>query len=163
MKLLFVLLFLFQIKHFLADYPLQGEYMLGKFKPNWSFLGPLLAHVGVHATFTFTIAMFLVPWYVAVLLGLGDAAIHFTMDRIKAGPKYMGRWKPVTAKEWMESKAVTLPCEVPGLTMGPAADEYWFHKRRLRGNVLFWWALGIDQMVHHLTHYGIIYFIILFH
>lgn len=26
-------------------------------------------------------------------------------------------------------------------------------KRELRGNTLFWNALGLDQMVHHLTHY----------
>lgn len=43
MKTLFILLILFQIKHFVADYLLQGEYMLGKFKPGWSFLKPLLS------------------------------------------------------------------------------------------------------------------------
>jgi Protein of unknown function (DUF3307) len=166
MKLLFILLIIFQFKHLFADYFLQGEYMLGKFKPDWSFLKPLLAHVGVHAGMTFFISICLVSFKTALLLALGDAIIHFFMDRIKAGQKYMGRWKPLTGKEWMECKAV--------IASDPAANEdvvvfdalahaciIATAKERLRGNVWFWWALGIDQMVHHLTHYGIIYLIML--
>lgn len=32
---------LFQAKHFLADYPLQGRYMLGKFADGKEFVLPL--------------------------------------------------------------------------------------------------------------------------
>lgn len=158
MKLLFLLLIVFQFKHLLSDYFLQGEYMLGKFKPNWAFLFPLLAHVGVHAAMTFAIAMFLVSWKLSILLALGDASIHFAMDRIKAGPKYMGRWKPLTAQEWIASRNIITTYYGPHYetTIKQA-------KARLRGNRLFWISLGWDQMIHHLTHYGIIYFIILFH
>lgn len=108
---LFVILALFQLKHFIADYPLQGTYMLGKFKGGWEWVKPLLAHVAVHAVFTTTIVSFFRPslWW----LGLLDAFIHFTMDRIKASPNLLGRFKP--------------------------------------DNKYFWWALGFDQMVHHLT------------
>ena len=37
---IFVLLFAFQMKHFLADYPLQNVYMLGKFKEKkfWNYI-----------------------------------------------------------------------------------------------------------------------------
>lgn len=154
MKLLFLLLIIFQFKHLFADYFLQGEYMLGKFKPDWSFFKPLLAHVGVHAAMTFVIATFCVPIKIAVLLGIGDAVIHFFMDRIKASHKYMGRWKPVTAAEYMQCKTMIVEAEYP-LIVKEA-------KQKLRSNVFFWWALGVDQMVHHLTHYGIIYLIMLF-
>jgi uncharacterized membrane protein len=117
MKDVFALLLVFQAKHFLADFPLQGRYMLGKFKPGWDFLSPLLAHVSVHGLMTLAICLYVRPalWWLALV----DMVAHFAMDRIKAGPKYLGRWKP--------------------------------------DNKLFWWALGIDQAWHHLTHYAIIW------
>ena len=126
---LFILLFLFQLKHFIADYPLQTSYMLGKLnKTNWIL--PLTAHASVHALFTFTIAfvaldsLSYLPDTVlfSVLLALFDFTIHFTVDRIKASPNLLGRFSP---------------------------DKPYF-----------WWALGWDQMMHHLTHYIIIAIII---
>lgn len=163
MKLLFLLLVLFQFKHLFADYFLQGEYMLQKFKPDWSFLRPLLAHVGVHATFTLLISVFIVSWPVAILLAFGDAFIHFIMDRLKAGPKYLGRFKPITGPEYIAYKATVMTNgqynEILARPSVAVADA----KDKLRGNKLFWWSLGLDQMVHHLTHYGIIYLIILLH
>ena len=156
MKLLFLLLIVYQLKHFIADYLLQGEYMLGKFKPDWSFIKPLLAHVGVHAIFTFTIATLLVAWPIALGLALLDAIVHFTMDRVKAGHKYLGKYKPVTSKEYIDAKNIIDSHTASTVTINK-------EKNRLRSNVLFWWSLGLDQMVHHLTHYSIIYLIILFH
>ena len=29
---------------------------------------------------------------------------------------------------------------------------------RFKSNTYFWWALGWDQMMHHLTHYVILFF-----
>jgi hypothetical protein len=118
---IFALLFIYQIKHFVADYPLQGKYMLGKFKPDWGFFGPLLAHSLVHSIFTLFISyIFTKDLYFSIGLGVLDLVIHFVMDRIKAGPKYLGRFKDMMAP-------------------------------------YFWWSLGIDQMIHHLTHYYLIY------
>jgi len=133
---IFLLLIIYQLKHFLADFPLQGKYMLGKFKPGWDFLGPLLAHVTVHGLFTYTICLIFRP-ELALQLATIDMIVHFFMDRIKASPKYLGRFKPLTAKEYPESTLL-----------------------QKKSNVLFWWALGLDQMVHHLTHYYIIWRII---
>ncbi len=162
MKTLFILLTLFQIKHFVADYLLQGEYMLGKFKQDWGFLKPLLAHVSVHAAFTFLISLLFVAPQIALFLALSDAAIHFVMDRIKAAPKYMGRWKPLTASEWLEAKQWSaVRCIHTSDKQDEACKQYISSRQKLRGNILFWWALGFDQMIHHLTHYGIIYLIIL--
>lgn len=124
---IFVLLVLFQAKHFLCDYIWQTPYMLGKFKEK-GWVEPLLAHVCVHGMATFTIAFIFTGGfgtgliYYCVLLTILDIVIHFAMDRIKASPELLGRFN-VQQKE-------------------------------------FWWSLGLDQMVHHLTHYGLIYLII---
>lgn len=136
---IFTLIFIFQIKHFIADYPLQNAYMLGKFKPDWGFFFPLVAHCGVHALFTLTIISFTdVPFSYAVKLALLDFVVHFIMDRLKASPKYLGRFKTLTKDEF------------------PTATN-----KQLLHNKLFWWSLGLDQMVHHLTHYIIIILIAL--
>lgn len=153
--LIFPLLVTYQLKHYVADFLLQGRYMLGKFKPNWDFLLPLLSHVGVHAGFTF-----LISWCAgaspaqAAALAAFDGMIHFAMDRVKAGPKYMGRWKTLTATEFLEAQRVAnAPLTFDALS-GKAA------RKRLLGNTLFWFSLGLDQMVHALTHYAIIWYLV---
>ena len=96
---LFWLIIVFKIKHLLADFPLQTSYMLGKFKPGWDFVLPLAAHSAVHAVFT--LAIFLacgrkdLAW-----LSLVDFIIHFCVDRIKASPALLGRWKPTDKYFW---------------------------------------------------------------
>lgn len=123
--LVFVLLFLFQLKHFLADYPLQmNSYMMGKFnREGWVL--PLLSHVAVHGFFTLLICSVFVPAWLALTLALTDMVIHFIMDRIKASPNMLGRYKD-------------------------------------KNTPAYWNTLGLDQAVHHLTHYGIILAIILY-
>ena len=90
-ELIFTLLLIFQLKHFICDYPLQGKYMLGKFGPGWSWVLPLLAHVGVHSLATMLICLAYRPdmWYLALL----DGALHFGMDTVKARPRFLGRFK----------------------------------------------------------------------
>lgn len=119
---IFLLLILFQFKHFIADYPLQTQYMLGKMSKE-SWIAPLISHVLVHGVFTYLIVIvFTQSLWLAIILTILDMTIHFTMDRIKASPYKLGRFKP----------------EQP----------------------YFWWALGFDQMIHHLTHYLLIYIVI---
>ncbi len=117
-KMVFTLLIVFQIKHFIADFPLQREYMLKKVSPSWDFVLPLVLHSGVHAVFTLAICLTYRPalWWLALM----DFVIHFIMDRIKSGPRYLGRYND-------------------------------------KNRAGFWNALGIDQMVHHLTHLWIIW------
>jgi hypothetical protein len=124
LTLVFLLFVIFQLKHFLADYPLQNGFMLGKSRPDWSFFVPLLSHVSVHVTFTLVIAL-LAGVSVPVALGVAafDGVVHFFMDRIKAGPKYLGRFKDITKSP-------------------------------------FWWSLGFDQMIHHLTHIAIVWVLV---
>lgn len=130
-----ILLVAYQIKHFLSDFPLQRRWMLGKFRDDWGFVLPLLAHVAVHAAGTFLITCYFGVKQ-AIFLALFDAVVHFTMDRIKASKKLLGRYKTLTAD--------TVPTATP---------EQW------RSSTLFWWAMGLDQMVHHLTHYAIVFYL----
>jgi hypothetical protein len=136
MTTLFALLLAFQVKHFLADYPLQSPaFFLGKFRRGWDFLPALVAHALIHGGLTSMIcAVAGAPFGRCLLLGAFDTLVHGTMDRIKAGHRYMGRWKPLTASEY--------PTATPAQKLG---------------NKLFWNALGFDQMVHHLTHYAVIW------
>ena len=91
----FLLLIVFQIKHFLADFPLQFPYMLRKFRPGWDFVMPLTLHCLVHGLLT--LAIVLCVDYHLWWLGVFDFCIHFIMDRIKSGPRYLGRFKDSTS------------------------------------------------------------------
>lgn len=145
-KTLLILLVAFQLKHFFADYPLQNEYMLGKFKEK-GWLEPLLAHSMIHALMTFGIA-FLATSNPAMstMVSLLDLLVHGTMDRIKAAPDMLGRFKPMTAQQY---KSIA---EAKKLGERLSARD----KEIIKHNKYFWWSLGLDQGVHHLTHYVII-------
>lgn len=121
--LIFSLLFAFQVKHFLADFPLQTRYMLKKFRPDWAFLFPLMAHCFVHAGLTLIICLVVAPhlWFLSLL----DFVAHFLMDRIKSGPRYLGRFDDIQ-------------------------------------KTVYWIAFGLDQMVHHFTHYVLIIIILIY-
>lgn len=95
---MFVLLVVYQLKHFIADYPLQFPYMLKKFSPNWEFVFPLSLHCAVHALFTLLICLYFAPsvWWLAIV----DFSVHFFMDRIKSGPRYLGRFNDVTSSSY---------------------------------------------------------------
>jgi uncharacterized membrane protein len=121
LKLFVGLLIAFQVKHFVADFPLQTPYMLRKTVSGWDFVVPLGVHCLIHAVMTLTIVLYVQPqlWWLALV----DFAIHFLMDRFKSGPRYLGRFND--------------PSKTP-----------------------FWVALGFDQMVHHLTHLWIVWYLV---
>lgn len=93
-KLIFVLLVVFQLKHFIADFPLQNRYMLQKQRSDWSFIPPLALHCAIHAVMTLIIVLLVQPklWWLSLI----DFVLHFAMDRIKAGPKYLGRYSDIS-------------------------------------------------------------------
>lgn len=99
LKAAFVLMIVFQVKHFIADFPLQREYMLRKVSPGWEFALPLGMHCLVHSAMTLAICLSFNPslWWLAI----ADFFIHFTMDRIKSGPNWLGRYRDKTrASYW---------------------------------------------------------------
>lgn len=148
----------FQWKHFVADYIWQTPYMFGKFKDK-DWIKPLAAHCGVHAGLTFVYSASFLGFgnilefaWLCLCLSLFDFATHFVMDRIKASPRLLGRYKALSSNEFsilMKNRewALTVQHE----DMAQSIDE------RFRRNKYFWWSLGFDQMVHHLTHYAIIF------
>jgi hypothetical protein len=160
MTILFTLLVVYQLKHFLADYPLQTPYMLKKFLPGWDFVKPLACHAGVHGLFTFFIA-FCFRQQAPLALGLAslDFTVHFIVDRIKASPKLLGRFKAISADEFKSSASIITQANEPRCHPEIKLAAKMF-QRRLKSNTYFWWALGWDQMMHHLTHYVIIWCLI---
>lgn len=172
--MIFILLVVFQVKHFIADYPLQGKYMLGKFKDK-GWIAPLVAHAGVHSLFTFLIT------YVVISLGnitntrlnliwqlpLIDFILHFVMDRIKADKKILGRFKALSANEYKMNYNISLGLSCLNgeplsqhLSSSEMADYKEIGIKGLKSNTYFWWSLGLDQMVHHLTHYLLIWMLL---
>ena len=119
--LIFILIIVFHVKHYLADFPLQREYMLRKSLPGWAFAGPLAVHSGIHAVFTLIVCLGFAPayWWLALV----DFAVHFVTDRLKSGPRFLGRFNDL-------------------------------------GRPAFWNVLGLDQMIHHLTHLGFVWIMV---
>ncbi len=165
MKTVFLLLVIYQIKHFLADYPLQGKYMLGKFAKYPDYVFPLLAHVGVHGAFTLVIAAAFgchyAPW-----LALIDMVLHFIMDRIKASPDMLGRFQAISKSEYVEHMQHVQKFESLKSPRHPEIELHLKNSKRdfavkMRSNVFFWWSLGFDQLFHHLTDLLLCYIIVM--
>lgn len=138
MMQLFLLLTIFQLKHFLADYVFQTERHLAKFLPDWRFFWPLVDHCAIHAIMTLGIltaygALHL--WYLVIF----DFVIHFTMDRIKASPNYLGRYKSLCSHDYQHREYIRY--------------DKW--NLKVKSNSRFWKSLGFDQWVHHSTHEAI--------
>lgn len=124
----FVLLIVFQVKHFVIDYVVQFSRndSMKKFEASGWFI-PLLKHANDHAmasAFIVSTVLYAVgtAWLPLLVLSLGaylfDLIVHFTMDRIKASPHMLGK--------------------------------YWYPSRE------YFFSLAVDQSVHHVTHYVII-------
>lgn len=129
--------------------------MLGKFKKGLDFLAPLSAHCAVHAAGTLLIAgTYLLRKDALTVKSLlivttFDFVVHFIMDRIKASPDLLGRFQPLSPTEYHD--LIKFEQEKGG----DAQTE-----EDKRHNKYFWICLGLDQKVHHLTHYAIIYYLI---
>lgn len=77
--------------------------MLGKFKPGKEYILPLSCHAGVHFLFTAGICYIYNGNLIsALLLGLLDFGLHFIMDRIKASPALLGKFKALSINEYKE-------------------------------------------------------------
>jgi len=91
---IFLLLILFQLKHYIVDFVIQinDPNSMKKFDVR-GWIGPLAKHAGDHSTVTFVIAIFFTNIYLAMALALLDFVLHFSMDRVKASPHILGRFK----------------------------------------------------------------------
>lgn len=143
-----------QFKHFIADYPLQNGYMLGKFKDRGWVL-PLLAHCSVHSLFTLVIAwLYSQSLNIALLCALLDGFVHFVMDRIKASPNLLGRFEVLSKGEYRYLLEQKSHIQRLGLGNVNSIDQ------KFKNNTLFWYSLGLDQLCHHLTDIAVIAIIV---
>lgn len=161
MSTIFLMLILFEIKHFLFDFVFQTKYHLGKFNADGSFYWPLVSHSAWVACLT--PAILGIAGYgrhvelVAIAWGI-DFWSHFFIDRLKAGPKYLGRFKALSAQEYQVcNKAVynsQIYYDINGNQKFMDTPEA---LKKLRGNWMYFVSIGIDQMAHHLVYLAIIY------
>jgi hypothetical protein len=101
-----------------------------------------------------------------------DMFIHFFMDRLKASPYYLGKFKSMSAKEFKDMAekqkrldadmlvAINNPLAAPTDVLQRVHERSEFlHEAKTQKlyNKLFWMALGFDQMIHHLTDLLVIY------
>ena len=106
-------LVLFQIKHYVFDFPLQTQYQLRN-KGTYGHFGGIL-HAGLHGTGSILplYVMHLPIWLIALLIA-GEFVAHYHVDWTKEQILRRTGWTP---------------------------EDFGY-----------WQALGIDQMIHHLTY-----------
>ena len=89
---------LFAIKHYVADFIFQTNWIArGKERPQ-GWLPPLMVHASCHGVITLLIALALAPhlWWLAGV----DIVVHFAIDRSKTLAAHWGRWQPDQAQFW---------------------------------------------------------------
>ncbi|WP_336489335.1 DUF3307 domain-containing protein [Methylobacterium nigriterrae] len=86
------------VKHYVADFVLQTDWMARGKEQERGWLLPLCAHVACHALATLGVALVIAPrlWWLALV----DFAIHFCIDRVKSVVARRGRWTPAQAQFW---------------------------------------------------------------
>ena len=97
------------------------------------------------------------------------------MDRIKAGPKYLGRFKTLTPRQFIQASKIvnsTWEDRSKKYAMGRAEEDCKELKllyeaikkedqKKLKHNTYFWWSLAVDQMFHFMVQYGIIFVLVM--
>lgn len=88
---LLLLFLLFTIKHFVVDFPLQGEFQW-KNKGTYGHLGGIL-HALLHTVATFIILIFFVNIWWSFLFSILDGLIHYHIDFLKMKINQITGWK----------------------------------------------------------------------
>ncbi|WP_430912904.1 DUF3307 domain-containing protein [Methylobacterium sp. sgz302541] len=86
------------VKHYVADFVLQTDWMARGKEQERGWLAPLAAHVGCHMGATLLVALAVAPrlWWLCLV----DGAIHFSVDRSKALIGRRGHWTPANVQFW---------------------------------------------------------------
>ncbi len=89
---------LFALKHVVADFLLQTDWIARGKESRRGWLLPLCAHVLCHAALTLLIALALAPrlWWLALV----DFAIHIAIDRVKTLTSRWGPCRPGQPRFW---------------------------------------------------------------
>lgn len=121
-------IFLYQLKHFICDFVLQNQYMLQKFnREKWAI--PLAAHCTEHAIGTILVLCGFVIGYSSLTFSLGTSLLILGLATFD----FIVHFTMDRIKAHPDLGASHSPYENA-----------------------FWKYVGVDQMVHHLTHYIII-------
>lgn len=88
----------FAVKHYIADFVLQTNWVARGKERSAGWVGPLAAHAGIHGGLTLLIVLATRPalWW----LGLIDFGIHIAIDRAKTITALRCRFQPTQAKFW---------------------------------------------------------------
>lgn len=86
------------VKHVLADFVMQSNWMARGKEATSAWTAPLLAHVACHAALTLLVALAVRPtlWWLALV----DLAVHATVDRGKALFALRVRWRMDQPQFW---------------------------------------------------------------
>jgi hypothetical protein len=86
------------LKHFIADFLLQTNWIARGKERRAGWFGPLAIHVLIHTAFTLVIALVIAPrlWWLALV----DLVIHSCVDRAKSLVLQWGRWDTTRARFW---------------------------------------------------------------
>lgn len=92
------LIALFSLKHFLADFVIQTNWVARGKEARVGWLVPLTAHVATHAAMTLVISLAVAPqlWWIALV----DFAVHFAIDRAKTLVSQATGWPVEDARFW---------------------------------------------------------------
>lgn len=97
-----LLMTLFLVKHFLADFPLQQHGSMKGSRVFTEWVPDLLLHCQVHVALTALIVLVMdLPDRLGAFVIGADFVLHFIIDRIKAHPDLGGRWKPNQKAFWV--------------------------------------------------------------
>ena len=83
------------------------------------------------------------------------------MDRIKASPNMLGKFQSLSKNDFLDHQ------DRIEYWQGKDTGDWWIEKlskaweQRKKSNKFFWISLGVDQLVHHLTHELIVYIAVL--
>jgi hypothetical protein len=102
---------LFLVKHLIADFFFQTQWMIAAKGRSSNWILPLAAHSAIHALGTLAICLLLAPalfWFGAV-----DMVVHFSLDR---GKEYWVRRAAVTPREPLFWRLLGIDQSLHGLT-----------------------------------------------
>jgi hypothetical protein len=135
---IFVLLLAFEVKQLLCDYPILPDFLLKRFHSNG--IKAFILYSAFHGFITFTICLLLTnaEYPLALLMSLLDFAAGFALAMFRSHSSMIARFKPLDLDEFMSAS-----------------------RKAKRQHRMYWTFFGLDQAIHHMTHFSIIYILCL--
>jgi hypothetical protein len=148
MPVVYIVIALFALKHFLASYPLQCSYTVkGLGSSGW--FKPMLARCSIQSACTALLALgywmktgagINVTLLVAVM-GL-DFVSHFLIDRMKVSPEFLGRYQVASPQELAQMAVDYQSKDIAVVKAAQAESD---------SNKYFWWCDGLCHLLYGLV------------